>query len=69
VNVTLGTFPRGTTVRHKDTEIVGHVIEGFRHHDPESGQDGRDYVRVKWSGGGIVTDEPLTTIEIHEVLA
>jgi hypothetical protein len=53
------------TVRHLDTGIVGHVIAAFRHRGPSG--DGHDFVTVKWSGGGIVTDEPAFKVAEHVV--
>lgn len=60
---TAGRFPPGRGVRHTDTGIRGSVVRPWRFYDRESGVDGRDYVRVKWHGGGVETDEPTQTLE------
>jgi hypothetical protein len=59
---------RGQTVRHKDTGIVGHLVSDvFRARiNPDEPQQ-RDFVSVRWSGGGLVTDEPAYAVEVHEV--
>lgn len=57
------------TVRHRDSGIVGHVVKTFRARiNPEQPQQ-RDYATVRWSGGGIVTDEPAYAVEEHVVEA